>query len=663
MLDFLAMLLVGATPAIADTVPSQAQPHTLQQDFDTASADVAEGKCAKAVPEFEALERNPKVKPGSLSAAATSVRKGQCLVRLGREEEGEAAIEAGLPILAKAGGNFEGDLEAGRIALGEAAITRWDYTSASRAYRSALELEKGDQRILTLAKLAKSTAFDGGTASLDYASEGIQLLSAAAKPDKDSLAAFHTLHARALLNQGQAQAAYSELMQALTLSGGLTSRTTLSEVALRGDLAMAAMQIGRKDDARRYLAYTGAGRIEKSPFASAASMDPPICGEETGLRPDDVAVVDFSIADNGSVTSAQTVYSRGGPAVATAFSKAVSEWYWRPQDVAAIPVFYRLATRVEIRCSNVLSAGPGLFSPLDSRFIRWASSLLPPVAHPSDNPADTATALRAFAEERGKSGDLVARFAALAWLVRIEPSPVQTQVATADEALSLAAKVAIPAEATNWLRITRLRAASASHRPSRADRNAALALAAESDVSKDALAVDTLRLAAASMRPNSSADEKVASSELLLAAAQDGRLPEHHPLRQLAWLRLADLAAAASDRPKAQAYFANTGLTEQQCSLLGVAPTMRRTGASSADYPMEALMMGFEGWVRLEFDINADGRTANARPIVAYPPLIFTDAAKGMMRDVRYDTSYRPGDGVACSANRDTIRFVIPSNH
>jgi outer membrane biosynthesis protein TonB len=78
---------------------------------------------------------------------------------------------------------------------------------------------------------------------------------------------------------------------------------------------------------------------------------------------------------------------------------------------------------------------------------------------------------------------------------------------------------------------------------------------------------------------------------------------------------------------------------------------------------MEAFRMGFEGWVHLEFDINADGKTANARPIASYPPLIFTDAAQGMVRDIRYDTSYRPDNGVACSANRETIRFIIPSNH
>jgi tetratricopeptide (TPR) repeat protein len=679
MLDLLAVILAAAVPQTANTpetlpaaqptaqmqLPVQTLPraNSLQQAFDAASADASAGKCAEAVAAFEALERNPKVKPGSLSAAAMSVRKGQCLVRLGRYAEGEMAIAAGLPALEKADGNFDADVAEGQIALGDAAMSRWDYTGASLAYRKALALQKGDQRIIALAKLAKATSFDGGTAPLAHASEGINLLSAATKPDKDALAAFHTLQARTLLNQGNAQEAYKELKQALALSGGLTSRTTLSEVALRGDLAMAAMQIGRKDDARLYLAYTGAGRIEKSPFATAVSMDPPLCGEETGLRPDDVAVVDFSIGDNGSVNAAQTVYSRGGPAVAAAFSKAVSEWYWQPGDVAAIPLFYRLATRVEVRCSNVMGGGPGVFSPLDNRFSQWASSLLPALAHSSNNPADLAPILRSYAEDRGKNGDFAAQFAALSWLVLGEPVSPQIRIATVDEALALAVKAKVPAEAIAWLRIARLRATMATHKTNRADRSAVLALAADPAIAGDALAVDTLRLVAGSIRSRANPEENAASFELLMSAAQDSRLPERHPLRQLAWLRLADIAAAAADRPKAQAYFTNTGLTEQQCAALSVAPTMRSNGASSADYPMEALMMGFEGWVRLEFDINADGRTANARPIVSYPPLIFTDAAKGMVRDIRYDTSYRPGDGVACSANRDTIRFVIPSNH
>ena len=654
MLGLLGLMLAAAAPVIGAAPPAR----TLQQDFDTASTHAAAGNCAAAIPLFEALERNPKYKPGSLSAAAISVRKGQCLVATGRSDEGEPGIEAGLPTLEAAGAAFSGDVAESFSRLGDAALARWDYAGATSRYQRALTLLQGAARIAVLGKLAKATAFDGGGQSLAYSSEAITLVSADPKPNKDVLAALHTLHARTLLNQGQAPAAYAELKQALALSGGLTSRTSLSEVVLRGDLAVAAMQVGKKDDARLYLAYTGAGRLEKTPFSRAVGMDPPLCGEATGLQPNDVAVVDFSIADDGTVPSAQTVYSRGGPAVAAAFGRAVSQWYWEPERIAEIPAFYRASTRVEVRCSNVMGNGPSLFSPLDSRFAQWAATVMPPTVRFSGNPVEQTAALRAFATA---GGDAAAQFAALAWLVAYEPASARASTATADQALALTAKAAIPAEALTWLRIARLRAAARTRNVNRADRAALLALAADPTIAADALAVDTLRVAAAGALRRT--DDAATSVQLLTAAAQDERLPERHPLRQLAWLRLADVAAAAGDRGKAHDYFLKTGLTEQQCAMLSVAPARQRTGASGADYPIEALMMGFEGWVRLEFDINADGRTANARPIVAYPPLIFVEAAQGMANGVRYAPSYRPGEGVACSANRETINFVIPNKH
>lgn len=652
----LTLMLAAVASATANVENTQS--HTLQQDFDTASANATSGKCQSAVPEFEALEKNTKIRAGSLPAAAIAVRKGTCLVKIGRPDDGETAIEAGLPVLEKAGNDFVVDVAIGRSALGDAALARWDYAGAARAYQSVLALQQGKNRLPTLVKLARASAFTGGAAPLAYAEEGLKWLSAEPKPDKDSLAAVHMIHARILLNQGRAQDAYIELKQALALSGGLTSHTTLNEVSLRSDLAMAAMQVGRKDDARLYLAYSGAGRIAKSPFASAVSMDPAICGQETGLRPEDIAVVEFSIADNGSVAAAQTVYSRGGQAVAAAFARAVSQWYWRPEDIAAIPPFYRVLTRVELRCSNVLGESPGVNGPIRQRFLEWAKGRFPASTTTTSNLADAVQVAHQYVKDSAGKGDLEGQIAALAWLAYAEPASSQKRVAMADEALVLTGKAAVPQEVVNWIRLVRLGAGEAgSGSPTKAGLYAALALSEDAAVAKDALATNTLRLHATSARRGVQIKEAPA---LLMTVAQDNRLPEHHPLRQLAWLRLANLTAATGDRTKAQSYFANTGLTAQQCALLGVAPALKRAGVGSEDYPMAALMMGFEGWVRLEFDITADGRTINARPIVAYPPLVFVDAATGMMKDFRYEASYTPDNHLACSANRETIRFVIP---
>ena len=582
------------------------------------------------------------------------------MVKLKHADIDEPVMQTALAILGKAGSEFDIDVANGWTALGAAAYGRYDYAGATSAYQKALALKKGEQRTDLLSKLANATAFNGNSESLIYAEQGIQTVSSMAKPDKASLAAFHTLHARSLLNQGNAQEAYKELKTALTLSGGLTNRTTLSDVALRGDLAMAAMLTGHKDDARLYLAYTGAGRIAESPFKRAVSMDPPICGEETGLTSYDVAVVEFGIADDGTVASAHTVYSRGGPKVAAAFGKAVSDWYWKPEDIAAIPLFYRLLTRVELRCSNVPGTGPGVMGPLRQRFLKWASGYLPQVDSEYTNKASLSAILHKSIDDSTARGDAISRIAALGWLADAEPASGRRRVANVDEALNLAAKALVPQEVVNWLRIQRLLASTADKpRYTSGDLDALAALSSDSTIAADALAADTLMLSAARGRYETRIKKAPA---LLQTVAQDDRLPDQHPLRQLAWLELAGKAADEGDRTKAQDYFKRTGLSEEQCALLGEAPAIKRTNASGNDYPMEALMMGFEGWVTMEYDITTNGKTVNARPLVAYPPLIFVDAATGMAKDLQYNVSYRPGNSLACSAEHENFSFVIPQN-
>lgn len=130
MLGVLTLILAAVAPQVA-AAPT---PSTLQQDFDNASIRAAAGECAAAIPLFEAIEHNPRFKPGSLSAAAVAVRKGQCLVATGRVEEGEPAIEAGLPKLEATGEAFTGDVAQGLSTLGDAALRRWDYAGATRRY-------------------------------------------------------------------------------------------------------------------------------------------------------------------------------------------------------------------------------------------------------------------------------------------------------------------------------------------------------------------------------------------------------------------------------------------------------------------------------------------------------------------------------------------------
>lgn len=649
----LALLAAAATTTAA---PAETKPPTLQERFNTASDLAASQKCAEAVPLFEALEHDPHIKPGSLPAAAIAVRKGICLTMLDRPDEGERSIALGLPVLQKAGAQFDIDLSDAWLVLGNLAYARSDYPRAKHYLRMALDKRSGSARLSILARLAKVTAFDGDAAALEPSEEGLRIAKAAPKPDKDTLAAFHTLHARTLLNQGKTQEAYDELKQALELSGGLTLRTSLTEVSMRSDLAMAATLVGKSSEARKYLAYTGAGRIQDASFNRAEAMSAPLCGSETGLRPDDVAVVEFGIGEDGYVTNAHTVYSRGGPQVAAAFERAVSQWFWDPQEIAKLPAFYRVLTRIEVRCSTKFGNRPGLWSPLDSRFLTWASKHLPAEVLTSTDRASALEALHRLAENEDTGTQPLARIAALGALFNHDVSaPTADRIAWADKALVLAAATPIPTEQANWLRISRqVAAVKENPRSSTKDREALLALAAQPDIAGDALAADTLRFYAA----GTSVKRKLPQSDDIIGQiARDDRLDAHHPLRQLAWLTLANKAASAGDMAGAQADFQHTGLTEEQCALLSLPPAIRRTNVTGSDYPTSAAAMGFEGWVQLEYDIGADGNTANVRPIIAYPALIFVDAAKAIGENVKYEWSYRPGGATACSANNNTIVF------
>jgi hypothetical protein len=200
----MSLLMILALSAATPAQPaSGAAKPTIQQDFNAASDAAAAGYCGKAIPLFEALERNPAVKPGSFAAASIALRKGSCLVRWGRTAEGETAILAGLPPVERAGADFAHDVAEGYLRLGDAALRRWDYGEGKRRYEKALSFNVTPLQPTILAGLINATSFDDGPDAIRYADEGLRLVSAQAKPPKEVLATFYTLKARVLLNRGE----------------------------------------------------------------------------------------------------------------------------------------------------------------------------------------------------------------------------------------------------------------------------------------------------------------------------------------------------------------------------------------------------------------------------------------------------------------------------
>jgi hypothetical protein len=88
-----------------------------------------------------------------------------------------------------------------------------------------------------------------------------------------------------MLNRGQVKAGQAELEAALKLTGGMRSQISQFDAGLRQDLAQAALLAKQTEDARRYMAYSGAGHAGSASFGSAARMDHPIAARKPAFRP------------------------------------------------------------------------------------------------------------------------------------------------------------------------------------------------------------------------------------------------------------------------------------------------------------------------------------------------------------------------------------------
>ncbi|RHW16685.1 hypothetical protein D1610_14945 [Sphingomonas gilva] len=648
MTSMISLLLAAAQAA----TPSPAAPQSRQQLFDDATKAVNDGQCEEALKLFAALDARPASKPNPAVEAVIGVRKAICLARLDRGEESEALLAKAIPVLTPLGPQYHGDLRDAHLLRAKYEVAGLDYASALPHLEKALAVSTGFARYEPLSLLARVTMFDEGSQALAYADEGLALVRQHLPDNKKSIAAAHTTRARVLLNQGQHKQAYEELRKALSLQGGLDLKVGVADIITRSDLALAALLAGDEDAARKYLAYTGAGRTEESPFGSAVAMHTPMCGGDAGLKPEDRAVVEFGVTDDGAISHAGPIYATGGREAALEFARAVSQWSWRPEQVAKIPLLFRYLTRVELRCSTV-GERPGLTDTLQSDFDQWLKSRgLAPLDLP-DSPALALPVAQAAHDRLKGDPDNPQRIAPLMALLDNPLVADKDRQKYRQEAERLIMRASPPAGVRTLIGIRRIAADDVDDY-----RRHLRSLLADPVIQADAHGAATLRLLIAERHyrkpPPDDADA------LLQAVVGDSRLPADDPLRVAALLEQSSRAAAAGRIEDARAAFDETGLTEQQCELIGIQPAMRRTGASSSDFPMEAMRWGFEGWVRTEFDILADGRTTAQRAIIAYPPFVFEEAATGIIEDARFQSSYRPSGGAACSGRQQQIVFRMP---
>lgn len=649
--------LAAAAIAAAITGPSgPTKPPTAQAMFDAASAAAQAGKCAEAVTQFEALEARPGTQRNATVLAVIQLRKGNCLIDLDRVADAGVALENGLSKVSVDDPVYRIDVAKGHLGLGRLAYRRYDYAEARRNFEIEKNLLSPAERLEPLVWLVRATMFDEGTAAVDYADAALRLAAASPERNRKVTSDLQTLHARALLNRGNVAAAFAELKSALAAQGGLSNRVGIRDIVTRSDLALAALLAGNKNAAREYLAYTGAGRSAKAPFATAAAMDTPACGGPDEGQPDDFAIIEFGINDDGVVTYSNPIYaSRPGP-MAVNYARAVTDWSWRPDDAKALPPLFRAVTRVELRCSTSFER-PMVVTLLQADFAAWLGRQSLPAFDWRGSAAARVAPARAELIRRRQAGSTVAL---LPVLVALGTNPVLPPIEAElllGEAIGIANTAGAPPTARLFLEVWRLYATNAKRYDSAKHRAALRRLLTQADFAADPRATAALRLLL--VEPMYQSPVPTDAGDMLKLTVADGVLPTQDPLRVNALVRLASLQAQANDMEAARDSYQKTGLDAQQCALIDAKPALENSNADSSKYPQEAMQWGFEGWVKLEYDIDATGHTTKQRALIAYPPFVFREAAIGIATGMRYMSSYRPDGGVGCGGAQQSMRFHV----
>ncbi|WP_380787165.1 hypothetical protein [Sphingomonas sp. R86521] len=640
---------------------AQTPTRTVQQDFEAATLLDTKDDRTASLAAWQKLET--RTKPGSRTRGIVLVRKAPILFWLGRDDDALAAARGGLALLQAADPTLAEDRTRAFLVIGEIATHTLDYAGAVAAFESAeASATAASDKLGAMLSLVSAQIFVDPSAAASTLARS-EAVFASAKVDDQSRALFGQQRTILLLNTGDIKGARASALQTIRLLGGLnTNKITPLQASVRSDTAIAYLLSGDAEEARRYMAYTGAGRLAKGSFDPAAEMSSPDCGGEAGLKPQDVAVVDFTIAPDGTVSQATPVYAAGGGKVALEFARAVKGWSWPADKVEAIPPFFRYHARVEMRCSTAF-ARPSIQDGLDGALEQWLTSKGVALSPPSQGPqaaalgAQRAELAAAMAQSPNSLRTLAAihRLVANPTLSREDRAPLEAQglvIATANDApadvrLALDLPARVDAVTDRWKTGVYERILSP--------------MTAEPAYAKDPQARAAIRLLLVDGvgTRNGKSAKNDASLVVLHQVADDKALQANDPLRIGALIRIASIEQRNGQVEAARAAFASTGLTANQCAIMDAPPKMVSMPGSEA-FPMEALRWGFEGWTQVQYDVGADGTVINQRALLSYPPFIFSEAGAKFFGKVKFAKTYRPDGGLGCGATTQRVGFKLP---
>ena len=657
----LALLALCAMPAAAATV---------QQDFDAAQAKLDTQDYVGARTAFNALlTRFP---PGSKGKAASLVRikLGSTLIATNEPEAAVEMLTSGIDGL-KPATPAENEVAANaRFDLGRAEEATGALDRAAGAYRAALALNAfpagSPMDVAIRAGLARTLIWSNPAEARQLLDGLLALPPAQLSGDPRGLVL--TLRGRVELNNGDPEAAKRWFEQAATAAGGSqTRKINIADIRIRGDLALANYALGDMTSVTKALHYAGADGDLPMIFGKAVTPLPN-CAPLTGLTPDTVAVVEFGIGDDGRVMGATPVYARRGAGMAppgedqgpeALFVEAVRNWYWPAEQARAMPLFWRQAIRVELRCLTQRGGGDSVIGSFHPAYAAWYDKL--GVVTPPDFEGNDAAQLpRAEAElarrieAHGPNSPQLLPL--LSQIATNRAASAPAQAAAAERYLQLLQQTEPPAE---LLLVTRLWVATATSttEPQVIGKLNVLLSEAEAAGQGSTRAAMAVRLILANYLGFTGARFKARPLYAAVAAAPANVLPEGDPIRQQALLRTADDAARRGDTGAANQAIAATGLAPEQCALIDVRPQKINGKVTEESFPAMAKTWGSSGYVKTGFDISVDGRPQGVRTVIASPPFIFGPETEKAVARFRYSPVFRPGNTVGCSAQTQSVRF------
>lgn len=654
-------------------LPGVAGAASLQDEFNAAQAAIEQRDFAKAAAGFEAvLAKLPKTDPKDHTLAQIRSRLGSARLALLDYEGAAEALELALPGLTGAANTEERRTTLYELSRAHEALL--DYTAARRilaALVSEAEAEKAadaDTLALYRVALARVSLFDEPDLARRQLDLALPVVEAGLDKKSNILAEVYTLRGRADLMAGKHKEAFGWHTKALEAAGGLGRKVTLTDLRIRGDLALVSKLLGNDHNVRRYLAYTGAGRMGDANPLKGADMPLPACGAATGLDPNDAAVVEFAIGDDGRVVFAQPIYAtRTGP-VALEFARAVTGWSWVPEELTEKSKFWRSSVRLELRCTKEVERANAL-SGLQSAFDDWLVARQIPAAvieAAEGSSAAQATALwrKALAEREATVGKDDLSLLPLLVHLGISPAVLDKE---AKELLTRAEAIAVAFDAPVLVRtlVKGLNIRRSNGLWGRkwwaVKRDGFAQLLAELEAGNAAAgpagAWVRTELAIAHEALGNHKDARQLYHAVIGMPQSD--LSQSDPVRQLAVVRLASLEAGDKKFDEADKLLQSAGLNPEQCELVDVKPVARRAHIASTSFPQEAINWGFEGWVKVSYDIDTEGKVVEPRTVIAYPPFVFGPATVDAVKKFEYQPIYRAGNSIGCTGYEQGVNYSI----